>query len=767
MPDRSVLRKKALVSGLVQGVGFRPFVFRLAKRHALSGWVRNTSTGVEIDVQGDPAAVNAFIAGLSREAPPLAEVRRVAAVDAEPAEQDGFRIIASAAERSAEAAIPADIAVCDDCLRETSDPSDRRFAYPFTNCTNCGPRFTIVQSLPYDRPNTTMSSFAMCPQCAAEYENPLDRRFHAEPIACPACGPRIWLEQNGKRICAGVIGRTAALLRAGRTVAVKGLGGFHLACDARNDAAVERLRERKGRVSKPFALMVRDLAEAEDLCYLTDVEKSLLLSRERPIALAKRRAGSGVSQAVAPANNYLGLMLPYTPLHAMLLRMSPPALVMTSGNLSEEPLAFTNEAARVKLGCMADALLLHNREIDAPCDDSVLRPMDDGHVVFLRRARGFVPNVIHLPVSGPSVLACGVDEKNTFCLAWGDTAVLSQHIGDLDTAETVDYFEYAVEHYKALFGREPGVAAHDMHPGYQTTLYARDLPNARLIGTQHHHAHIASCLAENSRTDRAIGVALDGTGYGPDASVWGGEILIADLAAFTRFGHFATVRMPGGEAAVRDPRRMTAAYLHAAYPDGAERLADALDIRFTPLESAALRRQIETGLNSPVTSSAGRLFDAVSVVLNICRERTYEGQPAIELEMASDESERGAYPCSTRLDDDVFILDTLPIFKSVIEERLSGVDVGIISARFHNSLVDLLAAACQEARDRTGLNLAALSGGVFQNGLILKRLHERLDQLGFEVLTHRLLPPNDGGLSLGQAAIAAALFANETEGTDS
>lgn len=749
-------RRIIRIAGVVQGVGFRPFVYRLARDYALSGWVRNTSGGVEIDVEGAPESVELFLRDLHVEAPALAKVESVAAIEADPVGYAGFEILDSSAHSSVDGVIPADVATCKDCLREISDPSAHRFAYPFTNCTNCGPRFTIVRRVPYDRANTTMSVFAMCERCAAEYAEPADRRFHAEPIACPRCGPRVWLEKDAEPCNADALEVAARMLRAGAIVAVKGLGGFHLACDAANDHAVRTLRQRKGRVAKPFALMVQDMRQAERLCELNDLARELMQSHKRPIVLARRRTGTGISEAVAPGNTHLGLMLPYTPLHHLLFVHGPPALVMTSGNLAEEPLVFTNASARTKLADLADAFVMHNRDICVPCDDSVVRPLPGGLAIPIRRARGYVPDAIAMPVTCGCILGVGAEQKNTFCLAWDDTAVPSQHIGDLDTAETLDYYRYAVSHFLALFGRTPTVVAHDMHPDYLSTRFALELPAEQVIRVQHHHAHIAACLAENGRSETCIGVALDGTGYGPDGTVWGGEILIADLAGFERAGRFAQVRMPGGEAAIRDPKRMAMAYLHAAFGEDCAHIGERLGLEFSKLELDVVLHQLRTGLNSPVTSSAGRLFDAVSAICGVCRERTYEGQPASQLEMAADESYMGAYQGSVRMDGSTVVIDTIPIVRAVVEDCIAGVDSALISAKFHNALVGLLAEACRAVRERSGVGLVALSGGVFQNAIILTRLREALERFGFEVLVHRIVPPNDACISLGQAAAAAA-----------
>ena len=749
------------MTGIVQGVGFRPFVYRLARKHRLAGWVCNTSNGVEIQVAGPPESLESFVRRLSADAPALARIDQVLHLEAGPLEEGDFRILESQNLSGTEALIPADVSTCEDCFREIMDPGDRRFQYPFTNCTNCGPRFTIIREVPYDRPQTTMASFPMCPQCREEYQDPEDRRFHAEPTACPLCGPRVWLEIGGRRVEDEVLKAAGRLLQEGKIVAVKGLGGFHLAADARNNAAVVSLRNRKGRVAKPFAVMVKDLAEAELLGELGDEERSLLLSPERPIVLVKRREDGPVTPQVAPGNKYVGLMLPYTPLHMLLFEYAPPALVMTSGNLSEEPLEFTNAGARARLAALADALLLHDRDIQVPCDDSVVRPAAGSGVIPIRRARGWVPRSITLPLETLPVLGVGGEQKNTFCLAWGGTAVLSQHIGDLDTAETYDYYRYAIRHFAGLCRREPQVIAHDLHPGYLSTRYALEQDGLRRIGVQHHHAHIAACLVEHGRTHRCIGIALDGTGYGTDGTVWGGEILVADLAGFTRAGHLAPVVLPGGEAAVRQPVRMAAAFLKAVYGDDFGEIAAELGLAFNPLEWQVLQRQLATGLNSPPTTSAGRLFDASAAVLGICRDRTYEGQPAVELEMAAAPEEEGFYPIPLDTQGDTLVLDSPALFKEVVEDYRRGTGVEKVAARFHNSLVFLLADACIEIRARTGLSVAALSGGVFQNALIFAKLRRSLEEAGFEVLYHTQAPPNDGGLSLGQVAVAAARLLEE------
>jgi hydrogenase maturation protein HypF len=768
--ENRLMGRRLKVTGVVQGVGFRPFIYRLARQRQLSGWVCNTPAGVEIELEGAPSALDAFMQELQTAPPALARIDSIDAADFPPQGRQGFTIRASASGDAVQANMPADVAMCGACNAELYDPGDRRHLYPFINCTDCGPRFTIIRQAPYDRPHTTMAAFAMCDACRREYENPGDRRFHAEPIACPACGPKIWLEQGGQRRAGDALAQAAALLRAGAIVAIKGLGGFHLAADARQDAAVAELRRRKGRAAKPFALMVRDVTEAERLCHLTGQTRRLLNAPERPIVLAEIRGDCPISPQAAPGLKVLGLMLPYTPLHRLLLDAAPPALVMTSGNLSEEPLAFGNDEARTRLAGLADAFLMHDRDIQAPCDDSVVRPAGGDLVIPLRRARGYVPLPVPLDWQGQALLGVGAEQKNTFCMAAHGQAVLSQHIGDLDTVETFDYYHKAMGHFADLCRLSPQVAAHDLHPGYLSSRYAKELPGVRLIGVQHHHAHIAACLAEHRRTDRVIGLALDGAGFGPDGTVWGGEILLADLADYARAGCLAPVRLPGGEAAIRDPRRMAAAYLWAAFGHDAEAMAARLELTFTPLEWRILRHQLSGDGQAPITTSAGRLFDAVAAALGICRVRTYEGQPAAELEMhaaAGNDEDWGNCFWSkglaggtgwkpVPLGPDLLTLDTLGLFRQAVQMRLDGADTAVIAARFHGGLAELLAQACLLLRERTGLYTAALSGGVFQNARLLLALHRRLTQAGFEVLAHRLTPPNDGGISLGQVAVAAA-----------
>jgi hydrogenase maturation protein HypF len=760
-------RREVRVRGTVQGVGFRPFVHRLATSLQLAGSVRNTPAGVVIEVAGDPAALDEFARRLIAEAPPLARITSVETAALPPADLSGFHVIESVPGVQPTALIPPDVALCEDCARELADPADRRFEYAFTNCTNCGPRFTIVTGIPYDRPQTTMSSFTMCADCAAEYRDPTNRRFHAEPVACPACGPALSADGTADEALA----RAAAWLAAGEIVAIKGLGGYHLACDARSPAAVETLRARKGRGEKPFAVMVRDLEEAHRIAHLSDRAVALLTSAESPIVIAPARAEGGLAPGIAPGQRTVGLMLPYTPLHRLLLAVSPPVLVMTSGNLAEEPIIHQDEEAARKLVPIADHSLSHNREIAVPCDDSVVRVSGD-LVIPIRRARGYVPRPVQVGGSAPPVLAVGGYHKGTFCLLREGEAILSQHIGDLDTAETMDYFGRAVAHFARLFQVTPEVVAHDLHPGYLSTQWAQAMEGVHLIGVQHHHAHIASVMAEAGLEGPVIGISYDGTGYGTDGTVWGGEILIADRRDFRRALHLRPVPLPGGEAAVRHPARMALSHLASAFaPEEVERLAADLLPDLPEAEWRIVLQQLARGLNSPLTSSMGRLFDAVAVLLSATPHPTYEGQPAMELEAMAE----GCHPEGAKRPKDLpsgmappvvqrsypFALhnntiDPTLLLRALVADLRAGVDRAEIAARFHETVVSFTVEACRRLRAAGAPSQVALSGGVMQNALLVSRLLMELEEAGFQSYLHREVPPNDGGLSLGQAVVAAA-----------
>ena len=776
----SNVRTSIRVEGVVQGVGFRPFVYSLATRLGLAGWVGNDVDGVFAEVEGPAEQIQDFLAALERDAPPLARVERVSAEPMDPDGRPGFAIVASGTAGPRRALISADSATCADCLRELADPADRRFGYPFINCTNCGPRFTIVRGVPYDRPLTTMAAFAMCAACAAEYHDPADRRFHAQPVCCPACGPRLrLLAADGTQLSGpdGALAGAVAALGAGQVLAVKGLGGYHLAVDAASEEAAARLRARKHREDKPFAVMAADLAAVRSLCEVDDVAAGLLASPRRPIVLLPRRdaatgqaAGTGgappaagvsppaagvspLAAAVAPGNRQLGVMLPYTPLHHLLLRDFGRPIVLTSGNVSDEPIAYQDGDALARLGGLADAFLTHDRPIHIRTDDSVVRPFR-GREAVLRRSRGYVPE----PLAVASrfrrpVLACGAELKNTFCLGRGDRAFVSHHVGDLENYETLRSFTEGIAHFRRLFDVTPQIVAHDLHPDYLSTKYALEQDGCVLAGVQHHHAHIASCLADNGEAGPVIGVAFDGTGYGPDATIWGGEFLVADLADAERAGHLAGVPMPGGAAAIRHPWRMAAAYLDAAFPGGLPAGLDVATRNSGAWDSVlTLARR---GVNAPVTSSAGRLFDAVAALLGVRDSINYEGQAAVELEQLAATSRHEPYPAAIT-DGQPLTVAGCDLVRAAAEDLLAGVPRAVIGARFHQGVAAMIGAACGLLRDRTGLGTVALSGGVFQNLLLLGTVVDLLEGSGFRVLTHSRVPPNDGGISLGQAVVAAA-----------
>ena len=748
LPAGQRVRTAVRVEGIVQGVGFRPFVYSLATGLGLGGLVGNDSDGVFAEVEGPPAAVEAFLRALARDAPPLARIERITTTAIPPDGTASFSIAPSEAGRRRRTLVSADTATCADCLAELADPADRRFGYPFINCTNCGPRFTIVRDVPYDRPLTTMASFAMCDRCAAEYHDPADRRFHAQPTCCPACGPRLaLLDPAGTARPGPPLEAAADLLRQGQVLAVKGLGGYHLAVDASSEEAAGALRARKHREDKPFAVMVADVAAARRLCEVDEAAAALLASSRRPIVLLPRRPGAaGVAAAVAPGNRQLGLMLPYTPLHHLLLAGVARPMVLTSGNVSDEPIVYRDDEAAQRLGGIADAFLTHDRAIHVRTDDSVARTFR-GRPMLVRRSRGYVPEPITTRTSFPrQVLACGAELKNTFCLARGRHAFVSHHIGDLENAETLRSFTEGIEHFRRLFDLDPQVVAHDLHPEYLSTKYAMEL-NLPLEGVQHHHAHIASCLADNLQDGPVIGVAFDGTGYGADGTIWGGEFLAAGLASFERGGHLAPVPMPGGAAAIRQPWRMAAAY--TADPEVARRHPD---------QWPAVVAMAAKGINSPLTSSAGRLFDAAAALLGVRDAINYEGQAAIELEQLAEPfspGEAGVYPARVEAADPFRICGS-DLLHAVIEDRTGGVPAPVIAARFHHGVAALIEAGCLLMRERHGLGTVALSGGVFQNLLLLNAAVCRLEARGFRVLLHSRVPCNDGGVSLGQAVVAAS-----------
>ena len=745
-----LIRKRLRVRGTVQGVGFRPFVYGLAAQRGLAGFVLNDGAGVLIEVEGQAHEVEHFIASLSDDAPPLAVVTSVEGEELSPIGADGFTIEASQGG-SAQAPVSPDIGTCDDCLAEMNDPTDRRFRYPFINCTNCGPRFTIVESIPYDRCNTTMKSFEMCDACRAEYENPNDRRFHAQPIACPECGPVVTLSTPTTLAGDPALTEVAAMIRRGSIVAVKGLGGYHLVCDASDESAVANLRRRKGREEKPLAVMVGSIEQAQTLAHISPEVVEVLSSDRRPIVLVEKRDGTTLAASVAPDNRHAGLMLPYTPLHHLLLADVGRPVVMTSGNHADEPIVYADADAQEHLTPVADAVLSHDRPIRMRCDDSVVRVVDR-RIYPIRRSRGLAPAPIHVdPPFRVPVLGVGAQLKHTFCLGIDERAVMSQHIGDLQSYEAMAAFEDAVGHFRQVFEMEPEVVAHDLHPEYLTTKWAAAQREARLVKVQHHHAHIASCLADNGRSDRVIGLALDGTGMGDDGTLWGCELLVSDLVTYTREAHLRYVPVPGGEAAIKEPWRMAAVYLERIF--GGSALGLDLDlVKATESSWGPILKMASGGINSPQASSAGRLFDAVAAIL-IGRHRvTYEGQAAAALEQMADPATTDAYPC--RVEDGV--IEGSDLVGCVVEDIRAGERAARAAARFHNGLARVLAEVSAAARANHGISTVALTGGTFQNLLLLTRTRALLEADGFEVLIHRRVPPNDGGISLGQTVIANA-----------
>jgi len=747
-------RVRIEIEGIVQGVGFRPFVYQLARRLGVAGWVCNDSRGVLIEVQAEPDRVAEFLRGLREEHPPLASISRFEVGELRPLAEEGFAIRGSESGRRKTAQIAPDTYVCDDCLEELFDPGDRRYRYPFINCTNCGPRYTIVTGIPYDRPKTTMVDFPMCAVCREEYENPASRRFHAQPNACPDCGPRLALtDAEGRSLTGDPVDTAVRLLAEGRIVAVKGLGGYHLAVDAASDVAVAELRRRKARDEKPFALMARSVEEIERFAWVDEAERRLLVGVERPIVLLHKKPGQTLSGLVAPNNRYLGFMLPYTPLHYLLLERFP-ALVMTSANLSDEPISYEDDDALRRLGGIADLFLRHDRRIHIRTDDSIARVMA-GSPVLLRRSRGFVPRGVVLPRAQEPVLALGAELKNTICLTRQDRAYLSQHVGDLRNAEVFVSFEKTVALLREILELRPRIVAHDLHPDYYSSRYAEGLDGVRRVAVQHHHAHLAACLAENGVEEETIGVIFDGLGYGADGLIWGGEFLVGNAEGYRRVGHFAYVPMPGGDAATREPRRMALSYLVHALGDDLPALPLLKD--FSPVELTLLRQMIDKGINSPLTSSCGRLFDGVAALVGLRGRVSYEGQAALELEMAIEgEGEEGEYPFAVDLTDGLLIFDPASLIRALVEDLQRGATASAVSARFHNTLARMVVEICRRVRQRTGLNGVALSGGVFQNRYLTERSVALLQEDGFRVLTHSLVPPNDGGLALGQAVVAGA-----------
>jgi len=770
-PGLPAVRKSIRVCGVVQGVGFRPFVYRLAGEERLAGFIGNDTDGVIIELQGPESGIESFLNRLTSETPPLARIDSVSTANLPLASETTFRIIASEIHGSVSTGIPADAATCSDCLRELLDPTDRRYRYPFLNCTNCGPRFTITRRIPYDRPQTSMAVFPMCRECQAEYDDPLNRRFHAQPNACWQCGPRVWIESaDGSRIeSSDPVTETIDRLLFGEILAIKGIGGFHLAVDATNEAAVERLRDRKHRYGKPLAIMVRDLDAARAICELTADEEVLLQTSARPIVLSHARSALGIAPAVAPGIPWLGIYLPYAPLqHLLFSDTRVKALVMTSANLSEEPIAIENEEARVRLGNIADGFLMHNRDILQRCDDSVTSIVD-GAPQLIRRARGYVPYAIPLPIEAPPLLAVGGHLKNVFTLARSKFAYQSQHLGDLENPTSLDFFEHSLAHLSHTFEIEPETIVHDLHPGYLSTNWAKRHAgerNLRLIVVQHHHAHVAACMAEHALAGPVIGLSLDGTGYGTDGRIWGGEVLICKLDRFDRFAHLDYVPMPGGEAAIREPWRMAFAHLIEAgfVEHEARELTGATDH-----ESRLLSRMIERGVNAPLTSSLGRLFDAAAAVILRRRKVDYDAQAAIELEgiarLEADSLSRYEYvPELTAVDPGQGgsrVMTIAHLWRALVDDLRAGVTQAKIAANFHAGIAEGFIRAAANARESNGITQVVLSGGCMHNRRLARLLRSGLEEQGFKVFQHRQVSPGDGGLSYGQAAVAAAILEKE------
>jgi hydrogenase maturation protein HypF len=757
------------ITGLVQGVGFRPFVFRKAGEFGLVGFVENNEQGVDIEIEGERTDLERFLNQLRETPPPLAAISDVEVREIPRRSSTGFRIVKSEHRGIPSTRISPDSALCDDCRSELLDPADRRYRYPFINCTNCGPRYTIVDGIPYDRILTSMKVFDMCPDCASEYHDPLDRRFHAQPNACPNCGPKVWLSDSAGRAVGArdAVAAAQEMLLSGLIVAVKGLGGFHLAVDARDDTAVRRLRKRKGRAEKPFAVMAPDVEAAATYCKIDHGGEAALLDRRRPIVLLPARDDHPLAPSVAPEMSEFGVMLAYTPLHVLLLSDKFDALVMTSANLSEEPIAIKNDEAFDRLGNIADFFLFHDREILQRCDDSVVRVVEKT-VVPIRRSRGYVPDPVSMPNTAPRpILACGGELKNTVALARERSVFLSQHVGDLDNPSAHLFFQDSIRHLSKILEISPEVVAYDLHPEYLSSKWALAQKDLEPVPVQHHHAHLGAVMAENGVTAPTIGIILDGTGYGTDDTIWGGEVLIGDLEGFERHAWLRPFPLPGGSVAIKQPWRTAAGLLFEASGRIPHELLDQGPIsRLTDIESEILERMIGQSVNSPLTSSCGRLFDGVSSILGLQHEVTFEAQAAMMLEMAADSGVRDTYLDHPRTEQPASSgpLDWALILQSILDDRQNGVPVPTIAARFHRSLSDLFVRAAEGARGTTGINRVGLSGGVFQNMIILEDLRSKLTRAGFEVLVHSQVPTNDGGLAYGQAAIAAARMTKSNPG---
>jgi hydrogenase maturation protein HypF len=758
------VRKAIDVTGIVQGVGFRPFVYRLAHDCGLTGLIANTPAGVTIEIQGESEVIDKFLSRLQSEGPPLAKITSLSPRELELANDTDFRIISSRLDRPPKALIPPDVAVCADCLREMMNPRDRRFRYPFINCTNCGPRFTILRDIPYDRPRTSMAPFKMCLSCQREYDDPANRRFHAQPNACWDCGPQLQLwSADGSRVDTAEPVRDAAkLLERDAIVAVKGLGGFHLACNARSEVAVNLLRQRKRRVEKPFAVMLRRIDDIERVCELDDSARKVLLSFERPIVLLPRKRDATLASGIAPHHRLLGVFLPYTPLHHLLFSSTRlEALVMTSANLSEEPIAIDNREAGQRLQNIADAFLVHDRDILRRCDDSVVR-IAAGRTQQLRRSRGFVPVPVSIERESEPILAVGGELKNTICIVRGSEAFLSQHIGDLENLESYKFFQECVDHLQRILEVHPKIIAYDLHPDYFSTKWALAQQGMQVIGVQHHHAHIAACMAENHLDGKVIGIALDGTGYGTDGAIWGGEVLLADYNDFERAAHFEYIPLPGGAAAIHEPWRTAVSYLTKHYGKNIDDLDLPFRRKLDTRRVQVVQQMIDREIHSPRTSSCGRLFDAVAALAGVRSTVNYEAQAAIEFEMAAhDSTGEGSYPFDLIPDGSHWQIGTRSLFQRILEDIRRPDPVADISRRFHAGLAQVFVDLSEKIREQTTLNRVCLSGGCFQNLLLFDLLRNGLRARSFEVYFHSEVPAGDGGISLGQALIAASRFHSE------
>ena len=753
----NIKRYCIVIEGIVQGVGFRPFIYNLANSFDLKGFVNNNSEGVHIDIEGNEETINKFLRRIEHNPPPLARIEKILAREAPVLNHGIFAIEESQKILDKITLISPDVAICKDCEVDINSKTNRRSGYAFTNCTNCGPRFSIIKALPYDRDKTTMQEFTMCQECAREYSDPTNRRFHAQPNACKACGPELWVEDNkgNKLEIEDPISFAQNKILEGKIVAIKGLGGYHLACDGWNEAAIETLRARKRRPFKPFAVMMGNVETIQNHCKVTELEEKLLTGSRKPIVILDQKKDYDLPQTIAPHQRTLGVMLPYTPLHSLLFSDKIEALIMTSANVNGLPIEHMDSGARKSLSRIVDYFLIHNREIYLPIDDSVLRVMEEKQTI-IRRARGFAPEPFKA-LNMKDILACGPSMKNTFCISKDGFLFLSQFNGDLENLETFDHYKNNIEHFKEVFSFIPKFIAHDMHPEYLSTKYALDY-NLHRIAVQHHHAHIVSCMFENNLERKVIGVCFDGTGYGTDGKIWGGEFLVCDKKEFTRAGHLDYIKMPGGEKAIKEPWRMGVSYLYKALGTNKEACSGLFEIYGEAAEN--LVEIIDSNINCPQTSSMGRLFDAVSNIIGITDKVTYEGQAAIELEAVSDFEIQAAYSYKI-INQDMYIIEPYEMIKEVIKDKFDGVSTKIMASKFQNTIVNLSVSMCTYLREDTGINEVALSGGVFQNPYLLTKISRNLEKEGFVVYTHTDLPSNDGGVAIGQIIIANSIIGND------